>query len=335
VANPDHLAKLKEGIETWNEWRQKDSDLVPDLGQANPTGADLRGADLRGADLRGADLSWANLTRADLRGANLTLADLGGANLSWADLSEAKLRGADLRGADLTGANVAGTKLTATLAVSTKWCDVDLSESVDLESLSHLGPSSVGLDTLVKSKAKIPDVFLRGCGVPEHIIAMQKSLAGDVAPIQFYSCFISYSHKDEEFCRRLHSRMHQEGLRVWFAPEEMKGGRKLHDQIDEAIRVFDKLLVVLSEASLDSEWVVTEILRARKRERSDKRQVLFPIRLVDFDAIRAWERFDADSGKDMAREIREYFIPDFSNWKIHDDFEMAFARLLKDLKASA
>jgi hypothetical protein len=37
----------------------------------------------------------------------------------------------------------------------------------------------------------------------------------------------------------------------------------------------------------------------------------------------------------MAREIREYFIPDFSYWKDHDAFEAAFARLLKDLKADA
>ena len=86
---------------------------------------------------------------------------------------------------------------------------------------------------------------------------------------------------------------------------------------------------------MKSKWVETEIFKARKRERSDKRQVLFPIRLVEFEAIRAWERLDADSGIDVAREIREYFIPDFTNWKNHDAFETAFARLLKDLKASA
>lgn len=41
----------------------------------------------------------------------------------------------------------------------------------------------------------------------------------------------------------------------------------------------------------------------------------------------------ADSGKDYAREIREYFIPDFSNWKDHDSYRVAFKRLLGDLKA--
>jgi hypothetical protein len=38
-------------------------------------------------------------------------------------------------------------------------------------------------------------------------------------------------------------------------------------------------------------------------------------------------------GKDSAREIREYFIPDFSNWKDHDSYKKAFDRLLRDLKA--
>ena len=63
------------------------------------------------------------------------------------------------------------------------------------------------------------------------------------------------------------------------------------------------------------------------------RRVLFPIRLVPFETLRDWKAFDADTGKDMGVEIREYFIPDFSNWKDHDAFEAAFQRLLSDLKA--
>ena len=84
---------------------------------------------------------------------------------------------------------------------------------------------------------------------------------------------------------------------------------------------------------MHSERVKTEIANARRREVTEKKRVLFPIRLVDFEAVRNWTCFDADIGKDSAREIREYFIPDFSNWKDHDSFEQAFARLLRDLKA--
>jgi len=50
-------------------------------------------------------------------------------------------------------------------------------------------------------------------------------------------------------------------------------------------------------------------------------------------SLRDWQCFDADTGKDSAREIREYFVPDFSHWKDHDFYQGEFERLLRDLKA--
>jgi hypothetical protein len=72
---------------------------------------------------------------------------------------------------------------------------------------------------------------------------------------------------------------------------------------------------------------------ARHWGRSEKTRAV-PIRLAPFETLRDWECFDADTGKDSAREIREYFIPDFSNWKNRDSYQKAFQRLLSDLKAS-
>ena len=240
-----------------------------------------------------------------------------GANLLGADLSDADLSGANLRDADL-----GYTVIT----------NVDLSEVRGLDAVKHWDPSSVGIDTLFHSRGKIPAEFLRGCGVPDQWITYLPSLVGMLAPIQFYSCFISYSTKDEDFAQRLHSRMHEKGLRVWYSPKDIKGGQKLHEQIDQAIRGYEKLLLVLSPNSMNSEWVKTEIRKARKIEIKEGQQKLFPIRLVDFEVIRDWECFDADSGKDLGVEIREYFIPDFTNWMDHDAFEKAFDRLLDDLK---
>ena len=122
-------------------------------------------------------------------------------------------------------------------------------------------------------------------------------------------------------------------MRVWFAPENLKGGKKLHEQLFEAIQIHDRLLIVLSEHSIQSEWVMTEIRKARETEKKEKRRKLFPIRLTDFETLRDWTCFDADTGTDLAVEVREYFIPDFSNWKDHAAFESAFARLKKDLEA--
>jgi len=66
--------------------------------------------------------------------------------------------------------------------------------------------------------------------------------------------------------------------------------------------------------------VKTEIRNARKRELAEKRRVLFPVRLVSHDALRDWKLSDADEGEDLATEIREYYVPDFSDWKSHDPY---------------
>ena len=73
--------------------------------------------------------------------------------------------------------------------------------------------------------------------------------------IQFYSCFISYSTRDEEFAKHLHSDLQNKGVRCWFAPHDVQSGKKLHEQIDEAIRRYEKLLLVLSGNSMSSGWV--------------------------------------------------------------------------------
>jgi hypothetical protein len=77
--------------------------------------------------------------------------------------------------------------------------------------------------------------FLRGCGVPDSFIEYLPSLLGAMEPIQYHSCFINYSTKDEAFARRLHERMRAERLRVWFAPEDIQGGKKIHEQLESGV----------------------------------------------------------------------------------------------------
>ncbi|MFN2166705.1 MAG: TIR domain-containing protein, partial [Anaerolineae bacterium] len=230
------------------------------------------------------------------------------------------LREADLIGADLSEAHL-------------KWTvfgDVDLSQTKGLETVRHAGPSTIDIDTIYRSRGNIPHTFLRGCGVPDNFIEYMASLTGKA--FEFYSCFISHSSKDHDFAQRLHDNLQGKGVRCWFAPEDIQGGRKLHEQLEQAIRLHEKLLLVLSEHSMNSEWVKTEIYHARQQEIESGQRKLFPISLVPYETVRQWRAFDADVGKDMAREVREYFIPDFSNWKDHDGYQKAFDRLLRDLK---
>jgi uncharacterized protein YjbI with pentapeptide repeats len=344
MANEEDLAKLREGPEAWNQWR-RESDVPPELSEADLIEADLTGADLSLARLWRADLSEAHLIGADLTGADLSGADLGEANLGGAQLIEADLSGANLRGADLRSADFSQAILAETV-----FGDTDLRNAKGLITCVHFSPSTIDHRTLAKS-GPLPLAFLRGCGLSDWQIEATKLNRGNLSnhevddivyriatlrygqPIQSYSCFISYSTKDQEFADRLHADLQDNGVRCWFAPHQIRGGRKIHEQIDEAIRLYDRLLLILSKHSMESEWVKTEIAKARKREGREKRRVLFPVRLVDFEMLRDWECFDADTGKDSAREIREYFIPDFSKWKDHDSYQKAFERLLRDLRA--
>src|SRR2546421_607467 len=111
MANPDHLAKLKEGVEVWNQWRREYRDIQPNL-----RGARLYGAELQGANLYGADLQEARLVKANLQGARLYRTKLQGANLSETDLQHADLDETNLQHASLRDAVFdVGTRLRNTV----------------------------------------------------------------------------------------------------------------------------------------------------------------------------------------------------------------------------
>ena len=269
-----------------------------------------------------ADLSLASLDEADLREANLSLASLDEAGLRGADLC-----GADLRGATLSWATLNGTDLSYAFVGSTAFGNVDLSAVKGLETVKHWRPSTIGIDTILNSQGKIPEIFLRGAGVPPSIVEAIPSLIGSLEPIQYYSCFISYSSKDDAFAKRLNADLQSQKVRCWFAPEDLKWGESIRPGIDEAIRIHDKLLLVLSRHSIASGWVEHEVKTALAKERKEKRIVLFPVRL---------DKAVLESPLSWATEIRhERNIGDFTRWKQHDEYQKAFDRLLRDLKAEA
>jgi TIR domain len=135
--------------------------------------------------------------------------------------------------------------------------------------------------------------------------------------------FISYSSKDQEFVDRLHADLQNKGVRCWFAPHDMPIGAKI---IDEAIRLRDKVLLILSEHSVVSDWVEEEVTRALDEERSRKTTVLFPIRVDDavLNTTEAWAR-----GLRIQRNIG-----DFCLWKDHDAYQKVLERVLRDLKVA-
>ena len=335
MADPEHLKILQQGVAAWNGWRLTTPRTLPDLSGTDLSYANLMSAsfkpvvdklvedklinadrikaELSGYDLSGANLSRTNLYRANLIGTNLTMANLVGANLVGTVLVAANLSGAKLSRANFSEAHFCWTVLTNT----------DLSEATGLEVVIHHGPSSIGIDTFFASRARISEIFLRGTGVPDIFIQYAASLAG--VPFEFYSCFISYSTKDEDLALRLYTDLRAKKVSCWFAPEDLKTGDKFRVEIDDAIRGHEKLLLLLSEHSVKSDWVEKEVEAAFEKERKEKHTVLFPV-CLDKAVMNIASGWPAD-----IRRTRH--IGDFTQWKDHDAYQKAFDRLLRDLKA--
>jgi uncharacterized protein YjbI with pentapeptide repeats len=117
MANDEHVRLLKQGVATWNAWRQENRLVRADLRGAHLRGARLSGADLSGADFGGvelseqSDLSRVILTQANLHGARLGVWSRADVNLSRADLTGASLQEADLSGVILEGADLSWSNL--------------------------------------------------------------------------------------------------------------------------------------------------------------------------------------------------------------------------------
>lgn len=367
MANEEQLSILRQGVKAWNEWRKENISASIDMSRADLKGTDLAEADFHKAlfveaDLVGANLSWVNfwgadLSKAKLNNANLTRVDLSRANLNqvnfcgaklWvvnlrdADLSQSELKNARIYETDLSYAILTASIFSQARIESVTFGNLDLSKVIGLDQVNHYGPSILGIDTLARSRGKIPELFLQGCGLSDADIEYSKLYNPELMnhersrilyriydlqasrAIQISHLFISYSHEDSQFVDKVGMRLSENGVRYWRDTYDMKAGR-MEKQIDRAIRQNPTVLLVLSQNSLDSDWVEHEVRTARELEKDLGRDVLCPVALDDSWKGSSWP-------KRVMEQIMEYNILDFSDWRDDRRFDEMFRRLIDGLE---
>ncbi len=277
------------------------------MSRAIASGANLRGADLRNANLAGINLDLATLSEANLSGADLTNANLDRTNLDRANLSGAILTGASLNGANLSRTNLSEAVLNEADFYEARLNDVDTSSAdfnnciigytvfqncamdaaVGLENVRHDAPSTIGLDTLLRSRGALPSSFILGSGIPIAVSDIQDSVSD--APVTTLEVHISCSTADIDFARQLEANLRTQGVRTWVFAEGFRGNPLVdrratsgEEEIERWVRHYDRLIVICSDTALDSETVRNDITAAQESENTNDRWTLF---LADADGV--------------------------------------------------
>ncbi len=361
MSNDRHLAKIKGRVQDWNNWRLDNPNVKPDLSGVTLSNLSLEGANLSNAFLDNAALEYSRLDDADLSnsllvGANLNGARLDGASFQNADLKKSHMVGATLIETNLTGASLVeafldsamfvrsdlshanlmnavltraclinvkleATNLTGIIVAGTTFSDIDFRSVIGLSEVDHLFPSSLGIDSIIRSQGGIDHSFLRGIGLPNPLI---DRLPAILVRSRFYSCFLCNSSQDDGFASRLYKDLQNLGVLCWHAKSNLKMGDKIRPTLHREIRNNEKVVVVLSEHSIESTWVEDEVEAALAYEREQNTMVLIPIRLDDtvFKVNIGW-----------AAALRTRNIGDFRHWWNLDDYQQSLSVLRNALSA--
>jgi uncharacterized protein YjbI with pentapeptide repeats len=351
MANQDQLDILGKGVDVWNQWRRENESVTIDLSQSdlmdvdlnkvNLSNCNLYDTDFSGAKLKNVNFRGANLVRANLSVANLSRANLDDTNLTESNLSNANLKEASLRLAYIIEANLQKANFTGVTVVRTAFASVDLSEVIGLDEVRHESQSPISTNTIQLSKGKIPESFLRGCGLPDWEIESAKLYTPNLSneeinkiiyriydlratqSIQISPLFISYSHRDNTFVDKLEKSLISKGVRFWRDSHDMTAG-KIETQIDRAIHQNPIVLLILSKNSMNSDWVQHEVRKARELEKELGRDALCPIALDDGWKSSRWPQR-------VMEQVMEYNILDFSKWEDESTFQAKFVKLLSGL----
>lgn len=335
IQGAELIRRLQKGATHWNKFRWRNKRYRPILSHLRmPRGGRFAGYDFSNGKFVGSEFSDVDFTKAklididakastfdgcDFRGADFTKANFFNTQFTYCDFRDCKLTYAFLVRALFRHCKMDSADFELAEFGETDFINVTLSGARGLGNTKHESPSNIDLTTL---RQNLPIGFLRGVGLSEELISAQPLFGADAS--DYYSCFISFSTKDQRFAEKLYADLQACGVRCWFAPHNLNIGAATVDEIDRQISQLDKLVIVLSKSSLKSQWVEDEVLKAYAEERRRSKRVLLPVRLDD-TVMRTREAW--------ALKLRDQLnIGDFKTWRSSGPYKKAFNRLLNSLK---
>jgi serine/threonine protein kinase len=183
--------------------------------------------------------------------------------------------------------------------------------------LREAAQAEIALSLPIEAKGTVPLVS------HETFINSLSSLP--IIPIQGHSLLLSYSHHNHVFIKRLYKDLKDHHVHCWFAPHDLPPGTPLMHDIEGAIHLHEKLLLILSDHTVNSTWVELEVEAALYKEVTTGEAILFPIRL---------DNTVLQSDTQWAKRLRQRHIGDFTNFQDDAAYQQAFATLLRHLKVS-
>ena len=287
---------------------------------ANLTGADLSSSDLSFANLEGANLSRANLSAANLTGASLNGASLRNATLFATNLTQTDLTGADLRGANIIKAELESAAFFEAVFGMSTFVNCDLSSAIALDFSRHTGPSTIGLDTIVKSRGLLPKKFLLDAGVAEPFVAVQDSLIG--AKRKYPSVLTIGSKQDTVLAKRLENSLRSAQISCWNFAADDESWVQSSETIQGHTGYFDRLVLICTDSCLES----TEARRRLAEVTGGKNEAA----LRNITTLAVGSLFE-DSSDELCTLLKQGVVVDFRGWDDLRVFEIAVTSLIKVL----
>jgi uncharacterized protein YjbI with pentapeptide repeats len=347
MANPEHLAILRQGVTEWNQWREREPAVWPDLLGADLPAARLDGVNLQNANLLRANLEAASLTNANLRNVNLKEASLRGASLSGADLQEANLYRAKLQQAKLDRANLVHASLVKAEIEETPFHFATLGQtSFDhnlilggkgLDLTFHAGTSIIDVQVFEQANRAVSGDpgrresirrFFQNAGVTERIV--KAALEALNQPPPWRSCFISYSHTDKEVANLLTDRLTGLGVPCSRDAQGIAGGDRIFEKAASLIINCNRTLLFCSWQALTRDWVSREVEVALEKEEKESKAVLVPL---DIDGCLLDNPYRPDLPP-LGLKLRGRLIENFRDWRTPASFDAAVDRLVETLRTA-